>query len=221
MSSKKKILFITTNTSELKDGTPTGVWMEEFAVPYIIFEDTGYDITIASPLGGVSVIDESSLSCSNPMEWDEPSKLLEHTTKLSNVNYETYDVIFFPGGHGPMFDIAKDETVKKVVEYFYNNNKIVSAVCHGPAGLLLALDKNSEPIVKGKKVTSFTNKEEHIVKKAELVPFLLEDRLIELGAEFHEAKPWEEHVIVDGNLITGQNPSSAIAVAEKIIAKFN
>lgn len=221
MAAKRKILFVTTNTNALADGTQTGVWLEEFAVPYIIFTDTGYDVTLASPSGGVSPLDEDSLSCSNPMEWDEPAKLLEHTTKLSHIDYEHYDAIFFPGGHGPMFDIAQDISVKKAVEYFYNHGKVVSAVCHGPAGLILAQDKHGEPIVKGKTVTSFTNKEEHIVKRVELIPFLLEEKLKDLGAKFHEAKPWEEHVIVDGNLITGQNPASAIAVAEKVINKLS
>ncbi len=217
---KKKILIITTNTSGLADGTPTGVWLEEFAVPYIIFEKTGYDITVASPLGGESPIDENSLSCSNPMEWDEAAKYLKNTKKVDELVYTQFDAIFFPGGHGPMFDIAQNETIGKIVSDFYNTGKIVSAVCHGPAGLVLAKDKDGSPIVQGKKVTSFTNKEEKIVKKAELIPFSLEDRLKELGANFIEAKPWSEHVVVTDNLITGQNPASAIAVAEQIVKKF-
>lgn len=217
---KKKILIVTTNASRLADGTQTGLWLEEFAVPFIIFQDTGYDITVASPKGGETPIDEQSLSCSNPMEWDEAAKHLKDTKKLDDIEYRDYDVIFFPGGHGPMFDIAHDETVGQIVSYFFNNGKIVSAVCHGPAGLILAVDENGEPIVKNKKITSFTDKEEYIMKRAELVPFLLEDRLKELGADFIEAKPWTEHVEVDGNLITGQNPASAIAVAEQVVKKL-
>lgn len=217
----KKILIVVTNADRLADGTQTGVWLEEFAVPYIIFKDTGYEITVASINGGKSPIDEISLSCSNPMEWDEAAKNLENTEKLSDVDYENYDVIFFPGGHGPMFDIAENELVAKVVSHFYNTGKVTSAVCHGPAGLINGKTPDGEPIVKGKRLTSFTNKEEHIQKRDELIPFLLETRLEELGAEFEEVKPWQEHVVVDGNLITGQNPASAIAVAEKVVERLN
>lgn len=218
---KKKILIVTTNTSALADGTPTGIWLEEFAVPFLIFKATGYDVTVASPKGGDIQIDEMSLSCSNPMEWDDAAAYLKNTEVLNNVDYSQYDVVFFPGGHGPVFDIAQDRTVAKIVEDFYKNGKIVSAVCHGPVGLIQALDENGEPIVKGKKVTSFTDEEEYIMKRAELIPFLIEDTLKELGADFIEAKPWTEHVEVDGNIITGQNPASAIAVAEQIVKKLS
>ncbi len=217
----KKVLIVVTNADKLSDGTQTGVWLEEFAVPFIIFRDTGYEITVASINGGKAPIDEASLSCSNPMEWDEAAKFLENTEKLSEVDYENHDVIFFPGGHGPMFDIAENELVGKVVSHFYNTGKPTSAVCHGPAGLLKAKRTDGEPIVKGKRVTSFTNEEEEIVKRREVVPFLLQSKLEKFGAEFTQLKPWAEHVVVDDNLITGQNPASAIAVAEKVIERLN
>lgn len=216
----KNILIVTTNFSDINDDIKTGVYLEEFAVPYLIFEATGYNITVASPNGGVSPIDEGSLSCSNPMEWDEAAKYLKDTKKLRDIDCKLYDVIFLPGGHGPMFDLAKDVVLKEIIEYMYKNNKIISAICHGPAGLILAKDENGFSILKDKNVTSFTNKEEHIVKMDEFMPFLLETKLKELGANFIEEKPWSEHVEICGNIITGQNQKSATLIAESIISKL-
>ena len=221
MKSNKKILIVVTNFSGNDKIKDTGVWLEEFAVPYLVFKDTGYELAIASPLGGLSPVDEGSMSCSNPEEWDACIKILRDTTSLSEIDYKDYDAIFLPGGHGPMFDLAKDVLLKEIVEYFYNNKKIISAVCHGPVGLVLACDKNGEPILKNKKVTCFTNKEEHIVKRDEDVPFLLETKIRELGAKFENASPWAEYVCVDGNIITGQNQHSALLLAEKVVEKLN
>nr|QGT49680.1 dimethylallyltransferase [uncultured Candidatus Melainabacteria bacterium] len=220
MSDKnKKILIVTTNYrgEDGSDITETGVWLDEFAVPYLVFKDSGYEVTVASPYGGLSPVDENSMSCSNPMEWDDCIKVLRETSRLSEINYKEYDALFLPGGHGPMFDLAQDLLLKEIVEYFYENNKVLSAVCHGPAGFVLAVDKKGESIVKDKKVTSFTNKEEHIMKLDEAVPFLLETKLRELGARFEDATPWTEHVCVDGKLITGQNPQSSLLLAEKVL----
>ncbi len=221
--SDKKILIVTTNVSHSPDMklSDTGGWLEEFAVPYLIFKATGYEIIVASPLGGISPVDEGSMSCSNPEEWDECIKVLRNTKILSETDYEEFDGLFLPGGHGPVFDLANDLFLKEVVEYFYNENKLVSAVCHGPAGLVLAKNKNGESVLKGKKVTCFTNREEQIVHKTELVPFLLEDKIRELGAIFEESSPWSEHVCVDGNIVTGQNPQSSTLLAEKIIDFLN
>ncbi len=218
---KKKILMVTTNTSQINDEIPTGVYFEEFAVPYLTFEATGYDITVASPEGGLSPVDPESYSCSNPMEWDKTKKHLDDTEKLSDVNLDEFDVIFFPGGHGPMFDIAEDESVKNAVEYFYEKHKIIAAVCHGPAALVQAKTQDGESIVKDRVITSFTNKEEHIVKKDEFMPFSLQGRLEKLGADFVEEKPWSEHVEVDKNIITGQNQNSALKIAEAVIKKLS
>lgn len=217
----KKVLIVVTNFSGNESIKETGVWLEEFAVPYLVFRDTGYELTTASPLGGLSPVDEGSMSCSNPEEWDECIKILRNTTRLSEINYRDYDAIFLPGGHGPMFDLANDLLLKEIVEYFYNSDKIVSAVCHGLAGLVLAEDKNGVSILKDKKVTCFTNKEEHIVKRDEAVPFLLETKIRDLGAKFEEASPWSEHVCSDSNLITGQNPKSALLLAEKVIKSLS
>lgn len=213
----KKILFVTTNFSKINDDILTGVYLEEFAQPYLTFLATGYDITIASPKGGDSPIDEKSLNCSNPMEWDEAAKHLKNTEKLSQIDVENYDALFIPGGHGPMFDLCCDEVLAKTVEYFYEHNKIIASLCHGVCGLLSAETPEGRPMVEGKTLTSFSNKEEEIIKMREFMPFLLEDRLIELGANFIEEKPWSEHVEVDGNIITGQNQNSALMCAEQVI----
>lgn len=217
---KKRILMVTTNTPKINDEIETGVYFEEFALPYLTFSATGYEITVASPKGGISPVDPDSYSCSNPMEWDSTKKYLDNTKQLSELNLDDYDVLFFPGGHGPMFDIAKDESVKLAVEHFYKKGKIVAAVCHGPAALVQAVTSDGEPVVKNRTVTSFTNKEEHIVKKDEFMPFSLQKKLEELGAIFVAEKPWSEHVEIDGNLITGQNQNSALKIAEAVIEKL-
>lgn len=215
----KKILIVTTNShgdnnSAIKE---TGVWLEEYAVPYLVFKSSGYEITTASPKGGLSPVDENSMSCSNPVEWDDCIKILRETSKLDEIDYKIFDALFLPGGHGPMFDLANDVSLKEIVEYFYESGKVISAVCHGPVGLILARDKNGDSILKDKKVTSFTNHEEHIVKLDKEVPFLLETKLRELGAVFEHGEPWTEFVCVDGNIITGQNPQSSLLLAEKVL----
>ncbi len=224
---EKKILIVATNTSCMDDlnKTKTGVWLEEFAVPFLEFKNASddefkLDVTVASPLGGVAPVDESSLECKNPTQWDYTIKALENTVKLSEADYKNYDAIFIPGGHGPMFDLAKDELLGEIVSYFYNTHKLVAAVCHGPAGLINAKTDTGEPIVKGMQLTCFTNEEEKIVKKDMLMPFLLESKLKQLGAYFNAAAPWEENVVVDENLITGQNPASAKKLAKTVLKKL-
>ena len=220
----KNLLIITTNYSGCECGKPlcnciqdTGVYLEEFAVPYLVFEKSDIKVSVASPKGGLSPVDEKSMSCSNPEEWDKCIKVLRETKKLSDINLEEFDGVYFPGGHGPMFDLAECDDVRKAVEYFFNNGKLVSAVCHGPAGLVNAKKQDGTSIFDKKFVTCFTNEEEGIVKLKELVPFLLETRIRELGGNFIAEKPWAEHVEVDGNLITGQNQNSALLIAEKIV----
>lgn len=217
---KKKILMVVTNASALDDLNKTGVWLEEFAVPYYRFEKEGYDITVASPLGGAAPIDENSLLCENPTEWDYTKKYLDNTVKLSDVDYKSYDGIFLPGGHGPMIDLANDELLGEIAAYFYDEHKPVGAVCHGPAGLLKAKTPNGEPIVKDMRLTSFTNAEEKLMGKEKVVPFLLESALKKLGAIFEEGIPMVEHVVVDENLITGQNPQSSKLIAETFVKKL-
>lgn len=223
----KNILMIATNYSgDLCDNDnrikQTGVYLEEFAVPYLIFEATKYNITTASLEGGLSPIDESSMSCSNPVEWDRCIKILRDTKKLSDVTIDNFDAVYFTGGHGAMFDMAKSHEIKSLVEYFYFNNKVIAAICHGVAALINAKDKCNVPIVKDAVITSFTNKEEYILKLDKSVPFLLETKLRHLGADFVEHKPWTEHVeTYCNNIITGQNQNSSTLIAEKIIEALN
>lgn len=217
MTSQKQILIVTTNTSKISENNQTGTWLEEFAVPYLVFRDTGYEMVVASPLGGETPIAEDSLSCSNPEDWDIAAKHLKDTVRLENVDYTDFDAIFIPGGHGPMFDLPENALLGEIVSYFYNKGKIVSAVCHGPCGLIEARREDGQSILHGKRVTSFTNKEEDIMKQSEFMPFLLQNKLLELGAIFIEEKPWSEHVEIDGNLITGQNPNSSLLVAEAVV----
>ena len=217
---EKNILIVVTNASKLDDFNKTGVWLEEFALPFLTFKENGCKVVIASPLGGLAPVDENSFQCKNPTEWDYTIKDLKDTQKLSDINPDEYDAIFLPGGHGPMIDLAQDELLGKIVSDFYNKHKIVAAVCHGPAGLLNAKTLTGEHIVKGMQVTSFTNKEEKLVNKDKVVPFLLESKLKQLGAYFNESLAWAENVVVDENLITGQNPQSSRLIAETVIKKM-
>lgn len=218
----KKILIVVSNVSRAGDlnNVDVGVWLEEFAVPYYIFKDAGFEVAVASPLGGESPVDPESLKCENPTEWDYTIKELKNTKKLSDVDYMNYDAIFFPGGHSPMFDIAQDELVGKIVSYFYNAHKVVAAVCHGPAGLINAVTATGQPIVKGMQLTCLSNEEEKLSDKASIVPFLLESKLRHLGAIYSAAPPAEENVVVDEKLITGQNPASSKKLAEAVVKKL-
>lgn len=223
----KKLLIITTNYSGCDCGEPmcnciqnTGVYLEEFAVPFLVFEKSGIEITIASPNGMLSPVDEKSMSCSNPEEWDKCIKILRNTKRLSTVDYKSFDGVYFPGGHGPMFDLAESDEVAKIVEHFFSEGKLISAICHGPAALVKAKREDGKSILYNKRVTSFTNEEEMIGKLQNLIPFMLETKLIELGADFVAEKPWSEHVVTDGHIITGQNQKSALLIAEKIVDWF-
>ena len=223
----KKILFVTTNYdgSDCHDESnclyKTGVNLEEFAIPYFVFKSSGFEVIVASILGGVSPVDEKSLSCSNPVEWDDCIKILRKTEKISNLDLCGFDCLYFPGGHGVMFDIAYSKEVAKLVEYFYYSNKLICAICHGVAGLIGAKDKNNISILKNVNITAFTNKEEEILLLNKQVPFSLENEIKKLGANFICAKPWEENVIVDNRFITGQNKQSTLLLAEKVFEKLS
>lgn len=217
----KKLLIITTNYSgencEKECIKNTGVYLEEFAVPYLIFEKSNIDMTVASIRGGISPIDENSMSCSNSEEWDKCIKILCNTKCVYDIDYKKFDGVYFPGGHGPLFDITDNKKVIEIVEDFYSCGKIISAICHGVCALINAKTCGNIPIVKNKYVTSFTNEEEKIAKLSELVPFLVEDELRNAGSNFIAKEPWTEHVEVSQNIITGQNQNSAILIAEKIL----
>lgn len=221
----KKVLVVLPSHDQLGNtGQKTGFWLEEFTDPYYKFIDSGYEVTIASPRGGKPPVDPKSTQKENQsestqrFEKDKSAQAkLENTFVLSQVSASDYDTLFLPGGHGPMWDLSSDENMKKIVEDFYSDKKIVSAVCHGPAGLLQATDRNENSILKGKKITGFTNNEESAVGLTKAVPFSLENRMKELGGKFEKGQDFKPFVISDGQLITGQNPKSALPAAEKVI----
>ncbi|MFC4775221.1 type 1 glutamine amidotransferase domain-containing protein [Paenibacillus sp. GCM10023252] len=215
--SEHKILIVVTNGKQLQDGKVAGLWLSEFAEPYVEFEKQGYDVTIASPLGGPSPIDPNSIQEGIPAEWNDLAPLLDVTVPLSAVTAKEYSGIFLPGGHGAMFDLPGDTHLQNLLTDFTKAGKPVAAVCHGPAGLVGAQLDVGNPLVEGKRLTGFTNEEEQEVGMTEAMPFLLEDKLRSLEAEFVKKPNWEPHVVVDGNLITGQNPQSSVEAARAFV----
>ncbi|WP_109301124.1 type 1 glutamine amidotransferase domain-containing protein [Aquimarina sp. AU474] len=224
----KKILIVLTSHSELGNtGIKTGFWIEEFATPYYYLKDRGFDITLASPKGGQPPIDPKSEladfqteSTKRFNEDQEVKNQLTKTLKLSEINHIDYDAIFYPGGHGPLWDLAEDEISIKLIEDFYNNNKPVAAVCHAPAVFKNTKNADGTSLVKGKKVTGFTNGEEAAVELTEIVPFLVENMLQENGGIYSKGADWGPYAVEDGLLITGQNPASAELVAEFLVKKL-
>lgn len=221
----KNILMILTSHSKLENtDTKTGVWLGEFTDPYYEFKDAGYSITLASPHGGQPPVDEMSkmtenITASNKRFQDdqELKTAFSSTKKLSEIDPKDYDAVFFAGGHGPMFDLAKDPECGKIIVSFFNDGKPISAVCHGSAAFLSTenIDKN---FLNGRRISCFTNTEETLVLKRGKVPYLLEDALKEKGAEIKSALvPFTTHVEQDGTIITGQNPVSAGPTARKLV----
>lgn len=221
----QRILIVVTSSD--RAGTapePTGLWLEEVAAPYYAFSDAKCDITIASPKGGEAPVDprssEESNQTASTRRFAADSKAqhkLAHTIKLASVSLDEYDAIFFAGGHGTMDDFATDPSVTTATEHFLQSGKTLSAVCHGPAALVNAKTSTGDAAMQGRRLTCFTNEEEKLVGLDKRMPFLLETRLREQGATFSNTTPFQSHVVVDGNLITGQNPSSSIPVAEAVI----
>jgi putative intracellular protease/amidase len=217
MIDQKTILMIVTSHNQIDAEHPTGLWFEEFAVPYQLFREQGYLVTVASLKGGQAPIDPRSAPNADHSEADaEALQELKETQPLSSVNVANYDAVFFPGGHGTMYDLPSPE-VAQIVNQFADAQKVVAAVCHGPAALVEAKRSDGTPLVQGRKVTGFTNAEEQAVQLDQLMPFLLESRLRELGGEFVVASNWSDNVVVDGNLITGQNPQSSGSAAKAVI----
>jgi len=220
-----KVLIVLTSHSQMGDtGHKTGFWVEEFANPYYTLVDQGVDITIATPKGGAAPIDPTSSLPQNATEDTERfnkdeavQKMIKETIALADINFEEYDAVFYPGGHGPLWDLAEDKTSAKLIQDFYAANKPVAFVCHAPAALKHVKDANGEFLVKGKKVTGFTNEEEEAVQLTKVVPFLVEDMLKENGGIYSRGKTWEAYAVQDGNLITGQNPASSALVAELLL----
>jgi len=222
-----KILFVVTSHSSL--GTTdekTGVWFEELAAPYYVFSDAGYEVHITSVAGGPVPIDPRSLQKegTNPPSVDRflqdsnAREKIRYTNSTATITATDYAAIFLPGGHGTMWDLPNSCDLARLINDFYVAGKPVAAVCHGPAGLTSVCKQDGDPLVKGLRVTGFTNAEEDAVGLTKIVPFLLESRLRELGAEVENAPNFEAHTVVDGNLVTGQNPASSVAAAKDVLA---
>jgi putative intracellular protease/amidase len=220
-----KILMVLTSHSELGNtGEKTGFWIEEFATPYYVLADAGAEITIASPKGGQPPVDpKSELKDAQTPSTErffidfEVIDKVAHSLKLSIIKEADYDAVFYPGGHGPLWDLATDKNSIQLIEAFYHNQKPIAFLCHSPAALVNVKAKNGEPLVKGKAVTGFSNTEEEALQLTKVVPFLLEDELTKHGAHYSKGDDWASYVKQDGLLITGQNPGSSEAVAELIL----
>jgi putative intracellular protease/amidase/predicted enzyme related to lactoylglutathione lyase len=219
-----KILMVLTSHDQLGNtGRKTGFWLEEFAAPYFVFRDAGVELTLASPKGGLPPLDPKSDLPENqtpPMARYKKDKAAQEalatTVKLSSVKSEDFDTVFYPGGHGPMWDLAEDPVSIALLESFYNSGKPIALVCHSP-GVLRHVTYKGEPLVKGKRVTGFTNGEEEEAKLTKVVPFLVEDELLRLGAVFEKKANWQPFSITDGRLITGQNPASSTSAAQALL----
>ncbi len=220
-----RILFVLTSHDKLGDtGRKTGFWVEEFAAPYYTLADAEAEITLATPKGGQPPIDPSSevptaqTEATNRFNNDEALKnKLAHTLKLSEIKVEDYDAVFYPGGHGPLWDLANDKTSISLIEKFYNHGKPLAFVCHAPGVLIKVIKQNGEPLVKGKDITGFSNSEEEAVQLTKVVPFLLEDELSKLGGHYSKGPDWKSYVKKDGLLITGQNPASSAEAAKVLL----
>jgi putative intracellular protease/amidase len=225
------ILMVLTSHDQLGNtGKKTGFWLEEFAAPYYAFKDAGADITLVSPKGGQPPLDPKSdepdaqTEATRRFKSDTAAQAaLAHTGKLADVSGEKFDALFYPGGHGPLWDLAEDADSIKLIETMAEAGKAVSVVCHAPGVLRHVKGADGSPLVKGKKVTGFTNTEEAAVQLTDVVPFLVEDMLVKNGGIYSKAADFQPYVVTDGKLITGQNPASsapaALAVLEQLIAR--
>ncbi len=215
----EQILIVATSAGKMTNGEPTGIWLEELTTPYYAFVDAGADVTLASIKGGVIPVDQRSLSPKGEndtsveryLEDVSAQALVQNSIPLSEVldRVDAFDAIFLPGGHGTMFDYPQSASLARLIEEFDRHGKVVSAVCHGPAGLTEAKSLDGTPFVAGRTVAAFTDSEEHSVGLQDAVPFLLETRLRELGANISSAADFQPHAVRDGTLVTGQNPASA------------
>ena len=224
-----KVLIVLTSHDELGNtGHKTGFWLEEFASPYYHLKDAGVHVTLASPSGGQPPLDPKSsepdfqTDATQRFDDDQAAQnALANTAKLSEMKVADFDAVFYPGGHGPLWDLHNDSVSIALVEGFIAAGKPVAAVCHAPAVLLKAKDQNGDPLVKGKKGTGFSNSEEAAVELTEVVPYLLEDQLIKMGGVYQKVEDWNPLAVVDGLIITGQNPASSDAVTKALLKAIN
>lgn len=220
-----KILMVLTSHDRLGDtGKPTGFWLEEFAAPYYVFHDAGLEVTLASPKGGQPPLDPKSNEPDAQTDAtrrfyadDAAQNALANTLRLDTLKANDFDAVFYPGGHGPLWDLALDDHSIKLIEDFWASGKPVAAVCHAPGVLRQVKTPDGVPLVKGKRVTGFTNSEEEGVGLTNIVPFLVEDELIKAGGLFERTDDWGEYAVVDGHLVTGQNPASSTVAAEELL----
>jgi putative intracellular protease/amidase len=223
-----KILMVLTSHHKLGNtGLKTGFWLEEFASPYYVFKDQNLEVTLASPKGGNPPLDpksdESDFQTESTERFhndEESQKLLANTLRLDSLSTSDFDAVFYPGGHGPLWDLTEDKNSISLLETFFQQGKPMGLVCHAPGVLRHTKREDGEPLVKGKRVTGFSNSEEEAVQLTKVVPFLLEDMLKSNQGLYHKGADWESHVEVDGNLLTGQNPASSKAVAIEMMNKL-
>ncbi len=223
-----KVLMVLTSHDKLGNtGEKTGFWLEEFAAPYYVFKDAGAEISLASPLGGQPPLDPKSDTPDFQTEFTHRFKadttaqsVLASTLKLTDISADNFDAVFYPGGHGPLWDLAEDATSIALIEAMLEAGKLVAAVCHAPGVLRHSKDPDGTSVVQGKTVTGFANTEEEAVGLTTIVPFLVEDMLKENGGKYSKAKDWHPHVVTDGLLITGQNPASSEPAAKALLARL-
>ena len=221
-----RVLVVLTSHDQLGDtGEKTGFWLEEFAAPYYRLLDAGAELTLASPAGGQPPLDPKSsqpdaqTDATHRFNADSDAQsVLANTKRLAEVSADDYDGVFYPGGHGPLWDLAVDADSIALIESFVNQDKPVASVCHAPAVLVNVTSANGDALVKGRKVTGFSNSEEAAVGLTDVVPFLLEDRLQALGGVYSAGEDWHPYALVDGLLITGQNPASSEMVADELLS---
>ncbi len=223
-----KILMVLTSHDQLGNtGKKTGFWLEEFAAPYYTFIDAGAEVVVASPAGGQPPLDPKSdlpdfqTELTHRFKADPAAQqVLATTVKLDSVNQQDFDTVFYPGGHGPLWDLAESKRSIELIESFERANKPIGFVCHAPGVLRHVKAANGEPLIKGRRVTGFTNGEEEAVELTDVVPFLVEDEFIALGGLYEKGPDWQPYVVEDGKLVTGQNPASSEAVAKALLKQL-
>jgi len=222
------VLMVLTSHSQLGDtGKKTGFWLEEFAAPYYVFRDAGAHVTLASPAGGQPPLDPKSDEADAQTDAtrrfradDAAQSALAHTARLDTMSADDFDAVFYPGGHGPLWDLAEDADSIELIETMARTGKLVAAVCHAPAVFRHTKAADGQPLVKGRQVTGFTNSEEAAAGLTDVVPFLVQDMLVENGGDYSKAADWQPYIVTDGKLVTGQNPASSTAAARAVLDQF-